>query len=78
MNRSLTYLRRGLLGTVIVGAFGFGATQAFATPALAAQYGSCLVTGYAYIPNDCPECPSGGGYCDGYNRECICFDVTEP
>lgn len=32
MSRSLSYLRRGLLGIALVGSLGFGATQAFAEP----------------------------------------------
>lgn len=32
MSRSLSYLRRGLLGIACVASLGFGATQAFASP----------------------------------------------
>lgn len=32
MSRSLSYLRRGLLGIAFVGSLGFGATQALAEP----------------------------------------------
>ncbi len=33
MSRSLSYLRRGLLGAAFVGSLGFGFTQAIAAPA---------------------------------------------
>lgn len=32
MSRSLSYLRRGLLGIAFVGSLGYGATQALAAP----------------------------------------------
>lgn len=32
MSRSLSYLRRGLLGLAFLGSLGFGVTQAFAKP----------------------------------------------
>lgn len=35
MSRSLSYLRRGLLGIAFVGSLGFGVAQAFAGPATA-------------------------------------------
>lgn len=74
MIRSLCYLRRGLLGIAFAGSLGFGATQAFASPEQAERAGSCYRSGYAYLPFECPECPSGSGYCDGYNTECVCYE----
>jgi hypothetical protein len=75
MNKSPSFLRRVLLCIAFAGSLGFGATQAFATPE-AAQRSTCQPTGYAYIPwQDCENCPGTGGYCDGYNTECVCFTV---
>jgi hypothetical protein len=37
MSRSLSHLRRGLLGVAVAGSLGFGATQAFAGPSAQAQ-----------------------------------------
>lgn len=73
MDRTLFSLRRGLLGLAFVGSLGFGATQALASPQMASS-GSCEATGYMYIPNDCPECNGSGGYCDGVNTDCVCFE----
>lgn len=64
MSRSLSYLRRGLLGISIVGSLGFGVTQAFATPATNAQAGYCTQQEQV----DCyMDCRSVGlvGYCNG-------------
>ena len=74
MSRSLSYLRRGLLGIAFVGSLGFGATQALASPEQSARSGSCERTGFAYLPYGCPECPSGYGYCDGYGTDCVCYE----
>ena len=72
MSRSLSYLRRGLLGFVFVGSLGFGATQAFALPE-PAPLTSCDVTWSPYIPeHGCPEC-AVGGYCSGASYDCTCF-----
>ena len=75
MSDTLRQLKRGLLGMAVVGSLGYGAVEAFASPAdsLRARSRSCEVTGQAYIPMDCPECGGSGGYCDGYNTECVCF-----
>jgi hypothetical protein len=73
MSRSLSYLRRGLLGLASVGSLGFGATQALASPDIA-RSGSCQLTWYEYYSLECnAECWQYGGYCDGVNTECICF-----
>lgn len=55
MSRSLSYLRRGLLGLAFVGSLGFGATHALAEP----QTGAAMRV---------PVCPTGAPYecwCDG-------------
>lgn len=75
MSRSLTYLRRGILGITFTGAMAFGAAQAFATPDQALQSGSCRITYRKYIPLEgCSECPQGG-YCSGISTRCVCFDL---
>jgi hypothetical protein len=72
MSRSLTHLRRALFVVSCAIVFGFGATEAVGSPGFV-QYGSCDLTGYAYIPSACPECSSYSGWCDGYSTDCICF-----
>ncbi len=75
MNGSLTNLRRALLAFTVVGSLGFGVTQAFATPDVAARAGSCQRTGYVYRPMDgCEECPRGG-YCNGTSETCVCINL---
>jgi len=73
MSRSLSYLRRGLLGIAFMGSLGFGVTQAFANP-VEARFGSCRI-GMIYEPpsGGCPECPSGDGFCNGWSTECECY-----
>lgn len=81
MSRSLSYLRRGLLGIAFVGSLGFGATQAFASPEQARE-AVCRTGAGPYIPtggvpfDPCTQCP-GGGFCDGTSSECVCFE-SEP
>ena len=74
MSDTLRQVKRGLLGMAVVGALGYGAVEAFANPVDSprARSGSCAVTGYRYIPSDCPECMGAGGYCNGYSTECVC------
>jgi hypothetical protein len=72
MLRSLSHR---LLGVALAGSLTFGATQALASSdtAVRARSGSCERTGYAYLPLDgCPECGGSGGYCDGWNEDCVC------
>lgn len=73
MSHSLSYLRRALFTVAFLGSLGLGATQAFATPDVAARASSCQLTGGgAHFPLDgCPECPNGG-YCDGNSEYCVC------
>lgn len=71
MSRSLSYLRRGLLGIAVVSSLGFGATQAFGSPEQPARVGRCYATGYDYYDPACANaCPGNIGYCDwrGYCR----------
>ena len=42
MSRSLSYLRRGLLGIALMGSLGFGATQALAAPPRVPQARFCV------------------------------------
>lgn len=59
MSRSLSYLRRGLLGIALAGALGFGATTALAAPDTAARK-----------PNTCIE-GTVSCYCWGGLLECV-------
>ena len=57
MSRSLSYLRRGLLGIAFVGSLGFGVTQALAGPATTAS---------SYCePNECWNYCMGTGQGEG-------------
>jgi len=67
MGRSLSYLRRVLLGATVVGSLGFGATQAFARNGTETPwYKTCPATGDPYPDTRCAYgCwESGFGYCD--------------
>ncbi len=71
MSRSLSYLRRGLLGIAFVGSLGFGATQAFGSTSFGVPGTVC------YGPEDegwcwwnCAFQGEGGGYCYGGFCEC--------
>lgn len=62
--QSSMMLRRGLLGLMVAGSLGFGATQALATPSQAAAVRSCPDRGYEYYYAGCGfGCPGGKGYC---------------
>jgi hypothetical protein len=75
MSRSFIHLRRALFGLSCAIVFGFGATQAFASPDQVYGPPRCERTGVAYLPLNpeevCPNCPFSG-YCDGVNSECVC------
>jgi hypothetical protein len=76
MSRSLSYLRRGLLGIAVVGSLGFGATQAWGSPSVFSNDGTCPYDSmgpYKYRP--CNEYCGGSAYCDGVSS-CVC--VTFP
>lgn len=78
MSRSFSHLRRAVFGLSCVVVFGFGATQALASPDQD-RFGDCARTGYAYVPRDgCPtDCPlSGLGFCNGRSTQCVCQDVN--
>lgn len=68
MSRSLSYLRRGLLGIAFVGALGFGASQALAAPPQVSQARSCI----DYCYTQCWEMGWEGGYCT-YTGACFCY-----
>ncbi len=73
MSRSFSTLRRALLGVSCAVVFGFGATQALASPDTA-RAGSCQFTMYEYHSLECnAQCWQYGGVCDGFNAECFCF-----
>jgi hypothetical protein len=67
MSRSLSCLRRGLLGIAFAGSLGFGVKQAFATPPAATSYYYCT-------PESCDvgcfEYNGTRGWCDGWNCWC--------
>jgi|GEM_PF-1418157 len=81
MVRSLTSLRGVLFAFTVVGSLGFGATQAFATPEVAARAPACQPTGWPYLAptGACPACPDRA-YCDGFTEVCRCLTVppTDP
>ncbi|HEX2205903.1 MAG TPA: hypothetical protein VHG91_21490 [Longimicrobium sp.] len=63
MTRSLTYLRRGLLGLGVAASLGFGAAQALATPQDEARGRTCPARGYDYAYASCRFGCDVGGYC---------------
>jgi hypothetical protein len=72
MRRSFLILQRGLLGIVVVGSLGFGATQAWGSAKVTDPDGSCPYTGsgpYKYRP--CNDFCGGSAYCDGVGT-CVC------
>lgn len=74
MSRSLSYLRGGFLGLAVVGALGFGASQAFGSPDQA-RVGTCPAMGYDYAYGPCGfGCPNGRGYCSE-SGICRCGDI---
>jgi hypothetical protein len=74
--RSLSYLRRGLLGVFFVGSLGFGATQALAGPGGPSSNGGWCVLGDpgadAYCNYWCQETLDADGYCLSGGR-CSCY-----
>lgn len=64
MSRSLSNLRRGLLGIAVVGSLGFGVTQAFAAPAQASKRNMCSREMDAYCDYSC-GLDGLRGYCNG-------------
>jgi hypothetical protein len=71
MSRSLSNLRRGLLGIAFVGSLGFGVTQAFASPKRAdVKY--CAPYGAPYYSDYCGAgCFGNIGYC-AEDAQCRC------
>lgn len=72
MSRSFIYLRRLLFGTSCTIVFGFGATQALATPQQTAAW-ACYPAG----PNEecdysCRALMYSWGYCNGLTMQCEC------
>jgi hypothetical protein len=62
MTVSLLHPRRWLLGLVVAGSLGFGATQAIAAPGSAAVL-ACPDKGYDYPYSPCANACGGRGYC---------------
>jgi hypothetical protein len=63
MSRSFIYLRRALFGTSCAIVFGFGASQALASPG-SSRIGRCTPMGYDYPTPACGSgCPGNVGYC---------------
>ena len=71
MRRSLSYLRRGLLGIALAGSLGFGVSHAFAEPATQARRLYC--TTVAEYQACRASCAAKGlyGTCD-QQYGCIC------
>ena len=75
MSRSLSNLRRGLLGIAVAGSLGFGTTQAFATVDRATTPWTCDPTNPWENGRCASLCQSTGhgnaGYCS-HLGECLC------
>ena len=63
MSRSFIRLRRALFGTCCAVVFGFGATQALASPASAALF-TCSEEGQQACNDICRRTWGGPGYCN--------------
>lgn len=73
MSRSFIHLRRALFGTSCAVVFGFGATQAVATPQQTSRW-ECSPAGInAQCDEMCRLLMYSGGYCNGITYECECF-----
>ena len=69
MSRSFIYLRRALFGTSCAIVFGFGMTQAFASPTQA-TFSQCKPEMQEYCAT---WCPPPGGDCQIWNGAPACF-----
>lgn len=76
MSRSLSYLRRGLLGTAFVGSLGFGITQAVAAPRAAPPIPVACNPydpfAFEYCSEKCYEYGYGPGTCSRVTGHCEC------
>lgn len=73
MSRSLSYLRRGLLGIAFIGSLGFGATQAFGSAPIQSSRAVCNGDpgSDTWCWWNCAFQGENGGYCDELGR-CVC------
>ena len=78
MSRSLTNLRRGLLGIAFVGSLSFGAATALASPQARAFVPTCD-PGDIGSDQFCAEwCGARGGYCNQFQGICNCYRIFPP
>jgi len=66
MSRTIDRLRQGVLAAAVLGSLGFGAAQAFGSPAetTTAAVRTCPDRGFDYAYASCAiGCPTGQGYC---------------
>ncbi len=65
MIRSLSFVRRGLLGIAVAGTLAFGTTQALASPQAGSAPPACPIDPEGpYYSGPCGQgCPDGIGYC---------------
>lgn len=74
MNAVNLKLVRGIFGALVVGALGFGATQALASPVRAAVFG-CTATQQQQCQNYC-GLRGAQGYCSSFGLggyDCVCY-----
>ena len=72
MDRSITYLRRGLLGIACVGSLGFGVSQALAAPVEASAGNACKPEMVEYCNQWCPP-PGGECWSTPNGPMCACY-----
>jgi hypothetical protein len=78
MIRSLSFLRRGILGIVFAGSLSFGAATALAGPPVPAFVPTCN-PGDVGANEFCNEwCGSRGGYCNQFQGICNCYPIIFP
>ena len=81
MSRSLSYLRRGLLGAGLVGSLGFGASQALATPRETSSTDGTCVYGDPGARSYCRSWCQANYYRDGTcttHGFCACIQYIGP
>lgn len=71
MSRSLSYLRRGLLGIAFVGSLGFGVTQALASPPAPSWPSNCSASEIEACETHCAQT-----YAFGQCKKSLSGDVT--
>ena len=68
MSRTIKFLRSGMYLAAMIGALGFGATQALGSPREAGTARACNDEQCNW---ECQQLGAGYGYCEWYGCECL-------